>query len=106
RSIVIDAVRRGAPLPKPEAPHGNFLERTLLAIKQHLTDQTIDAGKAAYVDSLRTALIVAVCVLAAGAVGVWLLLRHAGPSDARTPATSRDHGVRLGDHGVDRQQTP
>jgi hypothetical protein len=77
RSIVIDAVRHGAPLPAPEPPHGNFLERTIQAIKQNLTDQTVDAGKAAYVDSLRTALIVAVCVLAAGAVGVWLLLRHA-----------------------------
>ena len=53
------AVRHGAPLPQPEAPHGNFLERTIQAIKQNLTDQTVDAGKAAYVDSLRTALIVA-----------------------------------------------
>src|SRR3954469_804318 len=77
REIVVDAVRHGAPLPQPEAPHGNFLERTIQAIKQNLTDQTVDAGKAAYVDSLRTALVVAVCVLAAGAVGVWLLLRHA-----------------------------
>jgi hypothetical protein len=77
RSIVIDAVRHGSPLPKPVVPHGNFLERTIQAIKQHLTDQTVDAGKAAYVDSLRTALIVAVCVLAAGAVAVWLLLRNA-----------------------------
>lgn len=77
RAIVIDAVRHGSPLPKPVVPHGNFLERTIEGIKQHLTDQTIDAGKAAYVDSLRTALIVAVCVLAAGAVAVWLLLRNA-----------------------------
>src|SRR3954465_13543900 len=77
RSIVVVQVRHGAPLPQPEAPHGNFLERTIQAIKQNLTDQTVDAGKAAYVDSLRTALVVAVCVLAAGAVGVWLLLRHA-----------------------------
>src|SRR4051812_38202854 len=76
REIVVDAVRHGAPLPQPEAPHGNFLERTIQAIKQNLTDQTVDAGKAAYVDSLRTALVVAVCVLAAGAVGVWLLLRN------------------------------
>jgi MFS family permease len=84
RSIVIDAVRHGTPLPEPVTPHGNFLERTIQAIKQNLTDQTVDAGKAAYVDSLRTALIVAVCVLAAGAVGVWWLLRHA---EADTPKT-------------------
>src|SRR3954469_12563528 len=83
RAVVIDAVRHGAPLPKAQAPHGNLLERTIQAIKQNLTDQTVDAGKAAYVDSLRTALVVAVCVLAAGAVGVWLLLRNA---DGDTPA--------------------
>jgi len=82
RSIVIDAVRRGSSLPKPEAPHGSLLEQTIQAIKQHLTDQTVDAGKSAYVDSLRTALIVAVCVLVAGSVGVWWLLRH---SERDTP---------------------
>lgn len=78
RAVVVDAVRRGASLPKPSAPHGSLLDRTIQAIKQNLTDRTVDAGKSAYVDSLRTALVVAVCVLAAGAVGVWLLLRHAG----------------------------
>ena len=87
RAIVIDAVRHGSPLPKPIVPHGNFLERTIQAIQQNLTDQTVDAGKAAYVDSLRSALVVAVCVLAAGALAVWLLLRGAGASD-ETPDPS------------------
>jgi len=96
RAIVVDAVRHGAPLPQPEAPHGNFLERTIQAIKQNLTDQTVDAGKAAYVDSLRTALIVAVCVLAAGAVGVWLLLRHADRSDTPPRNLSEPVGNKAG----------
>ena len=84
RAIVVDAVRRGASLPTAETPHGSLIERTIQSVKQSLTDQTVDAGKSAYVDSLRTALIVAVCVLVAGAVGVWLLLRHA---DRDTPKT-------------------
>jgi MFS family permease len=87
RHVVIDAVRRGASLPKHgggSAGSGSFLDRLLGAIKQNLTDRTVDAGKAAYVDSVRTALIVAICVLAAGAVGVWLLLRNA---ETDTPTT-------------------
>jgi len=86
RHVVIDAVRRGTSLPKPSrgSGSGSFLSRLVGAIKQSLTDRTVDAGKAAYVDSVRTALIVAICVLAAGAAGVWLLLRH---TDADTPKT-------------------
>jgi MFS family permease len=87
RHVVIDAVRRGASLPKSSGGSGgsgSFLDRIVGAIKQNLTDRTVDAGKAAYVDSVRTALIVAICVLAAGAVGVWLLLRHA---ETDTPTT-------------------
>ncbi|MDQ1705040.1 MAG: hypothetical protein QOF18_1406 [Frankiaceae bacterium] len=76
RKIVVDAVRGGVPLPKQPPPHGSFLERYLAAIKQSVIDKTVDAGKAAYVDSLRTALLVAVGVLLSGAVGVALLLRH------------------------------
>jgi hypothetical protein len=87
-------------------PHGNLLERTIQVIKQNLTDQTVDAGKAAYVDSLRTALIVAVCVLATGAVGVWLLLRHATADADADAETDADHGVRVGDHVVGRRQPP
>lgn len=79
RRVVTDAVRNGVPLPKAQPPTGgSFLERYLAAIKQSLIDRTVDAGKAAYVDSVRTALIVAICVLVAGAVGVALLLRHTG----------------------------
>jgi MFS family permease len=87
RHVVIDAVRRGVSLPKQgggSGGHGSFLSRLLGTIKQNLTDRTVDAGKAAYVDSVRTALIVAICVLAAGAVGVWLLLRNA---ETDTPTT-------------------
>ena len=89
RHVVIDAVRRGTSLPKHSGHGGgggSFLDKLVGAIKQNLTDRTVDAGKAAYVDSVRTALIVAVCVLAAGAVGVWLLLRHA---ETDTPETVR-----------------
>lgn len=85
RHVVIDAVRRGASLPAHSGGSGGgFLDRLIGAIRQNLTDRTIDAGKAAYVDSVRTALVVAVCVLAAGAVGVWWLLRH---TEADTPTT-------------------
>jgi MFS family permease len=92
RHVVIDAVRRGTSLPKSSGGSGggSFLDRLVGAIKQNLTDRTVDAGKAAYVDSVRTALIVAICVLAAGAVGVWLLLRHTndhGVPDATRPAS-------------------
>jgi MFS family permease len=90
RHVVIDAVRRGTSLPKHSvagggsAGSGSFLDHLVGAIKANLTDRTVDAGKAAYVDSVRTALIVAICVLAAGAVGVWLLLRH---TETDTPTT-------------------
>ena len=86
RHVVIDAVRRGASLPKHSggSGDGSFFDRLAGAIRQNLTDRTVDAGKAAYVDSVRTALIVAICVLAAGAVGVWLLLRNA---ESDTPTT-------------------
>jgi MFS family permease len=86
RHVVVDAVRRGVSLPKHSGGSGgsgSLLSRLLGAIKQNLTDRTVDAGKAAYVDSVRTALIVAICVLAGGAVGVWLLLRNA---ESDTPA--------------------
>jgi hypothetical protein len=87
RHVVIDAVRRGTSLPKHgggSGDGGSFLGRFLGAIRQNLTDRTVDAGKGAYVDSVRTALIVAICVLAAGAAGVWLLLRNA---ETDTPTT-------------------
>jgi len=92
RHVVVDAVRGGAPLPKGGSGGGSgggsFLDRILGAIKQSLVDRTVDAGKAAYVDSVRTALIVAICVLGAGAVGVWLLLRRA-ESDTPNPVGGR-----------------
>lgn len=79
RKVVVDAVRGGAPLPGHQATSDpSFLARYLAAIKQSVVDKTVDAGKAAYVDSLRTALVVAIAVLVAGAAGVWLLLRHTG----------------------------
>jgi predicted MFS family arabinose efflux permease len=87
RHVVIDAVRRGTSLPKHgggSGDGGSFLGRFLGAIRQNLTDRTVDAGKGAYVDSVRTALIVAICVLAVGAAGVWLLLRNA---ETDTPTT-------------------
>lgn len=80
RSIVIDSVRKGAPIPKvaPLAgPSGRpgLIALFLAHVKQALIDRTVDAGKSAYVDSVRTALVVGVCVLVAGAVGVLVLLR-------------------------------
>jgi hypothetical protein len=80
RHVVIDAVRGGASLPKSSGGSGgggSIFDRLEGVIRQNLTDRTVDAGKAAYVDSVRTALIVAICVLAAGAAGVWWLLRDA-----------------------------
>ncbi|HEU5033963.1 MAG TPA: MFS transporter [Mycobacteriales bacterium] len=80
RTIVIDAVRRGSKIPTnlvatdPAARH-SVVGRVLASIKQSLIDRTVDAGKAAYVASVRDALIVAVGVLLAGAIGVWWLLR-------------------------------
>jgi MFS family permease len=91
RHVVIDAVRRGVSLPKGSGGSGgsgSFLDRLVGAIKQNLTDRTVDAGKGAYVDSVRTALIVAICVLAAGAVGVWILLRHAESGNTPLPNMS------------------
>ncbi|MDQ1696176.1 MAG: hypothetical protein QOJ03_1529, partial [Frankiaceae bacterium] len=77
RRVVVDAVRSGSPLPTSRPPtDGSFLERYVAAIQQQLIDRTVDAGKAAYVDSVRTALIVAIAVLVAGAVGVAVLLGH------------------------------
>jgi MFS transporter, DHA2 family, multidrug resistance protein len=85
RQVVIDAVRRGTALPTdttpPDAP---FIERYIAEIRQNVIDRTVDAGKAAYVDSVRTALLVAVGVLLAGAIGVALLLRHASPDTPET----------------------
>jgi hypothetical protein len=95
RHVVIDAVRGGASLPKHSVSGGGggggFFDRLIGSIEQNLTDRTVDAGKAAYVDSVRTALVVAICVLAAGAVGVWLLLRHADVLDTR-PANLSEPG--------------
>jgi MFS family permease len=91
RRIVVDAVRGGASLPsappaRPHAGHTSLLDRYLEALRQTLVHRTVDAGKAAYADSLRTALVVAAVVLAAGAVTVLLLLRHTA---ADTPETVR-----------------
>ena len=82
RSIVIDAVRKGARIPTEATPGpGNgllpsFLARLLANVKQSLVDSTVDAGKAAYVAGVRAALVIGVGVLVAGAVGVLILLRH------------------------------
>lgn len=85
RDVVIDAIRKGAPLPRHSGGgSGSLISRLLGSVRQSLTDRTVDIGKGAYVDSVRTALIVAVCVLAAGAVGVALLLRH---TDGDTPTS-------------------
>jgi EmrB/QacA subfamily drug resistance transporter len=90
RQVVIDAVRNGAPLPDRIDPHGPLMQRYVEALQQNVIDHTVEAGKAAFVDSVRTALVVAVAVLASGAVGVFVLLRRpspAAPADtADTPA--------------------
>jgi MFS family permease len=84
RSIVIDAVRKGTTIPTEATPDPatgllpSFLSRLLAQVKQTLVDRTVDAGKAAYVAGVRSALMVGVVVLVAGAVGVALLLRHTG----------------------------
>jgi MFS family permease len=81
RSIVIDAVRKGARIPTEVAPGHvtgflpEVVQRLLAQLKQTLVDRTVDAGKAAYVAGVRSALWVAVAVLVAGAVGVVVLLR-------------------------------
>jgi hypothetical protein len=83
RQDVVDAVRGGAPVPTVTTPpNASFVQRYVAAIKQGFIDRAVDAGKAAYVDSVRTALIVAIGVLVAGAIGVVVLLRH---TDADTP---------------------
>jgi MFS family permease len=82
RSIVIDAVRKGARIPtQATADSGagflpDVLARLLAQVRQSLVDSTVDAGKAAYVAGVRAALIVAIGVLLAGALGVALLLRE------------------------------
>ena len=92
RQVVVDAVRSGSPLPTDQTPvGGTFLERYVAAIRQQVVDRTVDAAKSSYVDSLRTALIVAIAVLAAGAVGVWLLLRRT-EGDTPTLSAAADHG--------------
>jgi MFS family permease len=98
RDVVIDAIRRGAPLPRQSGGSGSggLIGRILGDVRQNLVDRTVDIGKGAYVDSVRTALIVAVCVLATGAVGVWLLLRHADVRDTRPPNLSEPAGNKAG----------
>jgi MFS family permease len=106
RSIVIDSVRKGTSVPKvrPLAPggHPSLLARFLAQVKQSLIDKTVDVGKAAYVDSVRTALVVAVCVLAAGAVGVLILLRDQPDEPSPAGEDHRHHG----DIGVDLAARP
>jgi MFS family permease len=89
RSIVIDAVRKGTKIPTSgggsSGQHLTLLQRLLAQVKQSVIDKTVDVGKAAYVAGVRSALIVAVAVLLAGAAGVMLLLRH---TDSDTPKLS------------------
>jgi hypothetical protein len=80
RSIVLDAVRDGRPIPtKPPPPSDPFplslFDRLFAHLQQQLVDRTVDAGKAAYVAGVRSALVIAVVVLAAGAAAVAVLLR-------------------------------
>ena len=97
RDVVIDAIRKGAPLPKHTGSgSGSLISKLLGSVRQSLTDRTVDIGKGAYVDSVRSALVVAVCVLAAGAVGVWLLLRHADLRDTLPPNLSEPAGNKAG----------
>jgi hypothetical protein len=60
-----------------------LLQRLVGSVKQSLIDKTVDAGKAAYVAGVRSALVIGVVVLVAGAIGVALLLRRA-PREVRT----------------------
>jgi hypothetical protein len=90
RSIVIDAVRKGTKIPTGGGAGGgshhlSLLERLVNQVKQSLIDKTVDAGKAAYVAGVRAALLIAVAVLLAGAVGVVILLRNPPPSDDHGP---------------------
>jgi MFS family permease len=79
RSVVIDAVRRGTKIPTDAGVGGGgtLIDRFVASVKQALIDRTVDAGKAAYVAGVRSALLVGVGVLLAGALGVWVLLRDA-----------------------------
>lgn len=87
RQIVIDAVRKGSKIPtgsesgSPRGQHQSlpFLAKLAAQIRQALVNRTVDAGKAAYVSAVRSALVMAVVVLVAGALGVALLLRHPDP---------------------------
>ena len=67
----------------------DFLSRLLAQVKQTLVDQTVDAGKAAYVAGVRAALLIGVAVLLAGAAASSLLLRstddHVRPRRVLTP---------------------
>jgi MFS family permease len=90
RSLVIDAVRKGAKIPTAAAHPAtgaagspSLLQRLVGSVKQSLIDKTVDAGKAAYVAGVRSALVIGVVVLVAGAIGVALLLRRA-PREVRT----------------------
>jgi MFS family permease len=89
RSIVIDAVRKGASIPTRASPDTgggllpDFLSRLLAQVKQSLVDRTVDAGKAAYVAGVRAALVIGVVVLVGGAVAVVVLLRST-PHNSRT----------------------
>jgi MFS family permease len=82
RHIVIDAIRNGSPIPKEPKASGGLLNQIVANLKQSVIDRVVDAGKSAYVDSLRTALLVGVGVLVAGAVGVIWLSRH---TESNTP---------------------
>lgn len=91
RRLVLDAVRGGAPVPhgSPAPAHATLLERLVHAAEQSLIDRTVDAGKAAYVASLRSALAVAVVVLAVAAAAVVALLWRHTPRESRTTVSPR-----------------
>lgn len=100
RTIVIDAVRKGTKIPTshPAAGGGghhpvSLLDRVAAEVKQHLIDKTVDAGKAAYVASVRSALIIGVGVLIVGAIAVAYLLRGAADRDADRDGGGDDHDV-------------
>jgi MFS family permease len=96
RQIVIDAVRKGTKIPTGSgvSPGGQgqnvpFLSKLVASIRQALVDRTVDAGKAAYVAAVRSALVVAVIMLVAGAVGVALLLGQRDRDPDTLPETVR-----------------
>jgi hypothetical protein len=72
RSIVVDAIERG------RSPSSGT------SAADPLVRRVIDAGKSSYVDSVRTALLVAVGVVAAGALSTAWLMRH---TESDTPTT-------------------